>query len=128
VEEDIRGHVSPERISGRLRLEGQPYASPKAIRRFAHSRHFESYLYRKGLNRRWRGYGHARQERFAGRACIWRSTRASCHNAGHRPDSGADQRPADGALGKTCPDRRASSATDKSAGGWTHSARIAAGE
>ena len=48
VEADIRGHVSPERISGRLRLEGKPYASPKAIRKFAHMRHFESYLYRKG--------------------------------------------------------------------------------
>jgi IS30 family transposase len=70
VEADIRGHISPERISGRLRLEGQPYASPKAIRRFAHSRHFESYLYRKGLNRRWRGWGKARQERFAGRIFV----------------------------------------------------------
>ena len=41
VEADIRGHVSPERISGRLRLEGKPYASPKAIRKFAHMRHFK---------------------------------------------------------------------------------------
>lgn len=70
IETDIRGHISPERISGRLRLEGHPYASPKAIRRFAHSRHFESYLYRKGLNRRRRGWGKARQERFAGRIFV----------------------------------------------------------
>lgn len=70
VEADIRGHVSPERISGRLRLEGKPYASPKAIRKFAHMRHFESYLYRKGYHRRWRGFGHASRERFAGRIFV----------------------------------------------------------
>lgn len=48
VEEKIRARWSPERISGHLRRTCRPYASPKAIRRFATSRRLESYLYRRG--------------------------------------------------------------------------------
>ncbi len=70
VEADIRGHISPERIAGRLRLEGRPCASAKAIRKFAHARHFESFLYRKGLARRWRGWGHATDERLYDRIFV----------------------------------------------------------
>ncbi len=44
VEFDIRGHISPERISGRLRLEHRPYASPKTIRKFICARQLQRYL------------------------------------------------------------------------------------
>ena len=49
VEVKLRLRWSPERIAGRLRREyPYAYASPKAIRKFAHSRGLESYLYRRG--------------------------------------------------------------------------------
>ena len=48
VEERLRVRWSPERISGYLEKHGKPYASPKAIRKFAYSRGLESYLYRRG--------------------------------------------------------------------------------
>jgi IS30 family transposase len=48
VEEKLRAHWSPERIAGYLRRTHRPYASPKAIRKFARSRRLESYLYRRG--------------------------------------------------------------------------------
>ena len=48
VEEKLRKRWSPERISGFLEKHRHPYASPKAIRKFACSRGLESYLYRRG--------------------------------------------------------------------------------
>ena len=48
VGEKLRARWSPERISGYLKKQSKPYASPKAIRKFAHSRGLESYLYRRG--------------------------------------------------------------------------------
>jgi IS30 family transposase len=48
VEEKLRKRWSPERISGYLEKHGHPYASPKAVRKFARSRGLESFLYRKG--------------------------------------------------------------------------------
>lgn len=48
VEEKLRTHWSPERIAGHLKRSHLSYASPKAIRKFAHSRTLESYLYRRG--------------------------------------------------------------------------------
>jgi len=48
VEKKLRKRWSPERISGYLKKEKKPYASPKAIRKFAFSRGLESYLYRRG--------------------------------------------------------------------------------
>lgn len=48
VEEKLSAHWSPERIAGHLAREQKPYASPKAIRRFACSRRLESHLYRRG--------------------------------------------------------------------------------
>jgi transposase, IS30 family len=48
VEGKLRAHWSPERISGWLEKRERPYASPKAIRKFARSRGLESYLYRRG--------------------------------------------------------------------------------
>lgn len=45
VEEHLRHHWSPERIAGYLKREQKPYASAKAIRKFARSRGLESYLY-----------------------------------------------------------------------------------
>lgn len=47
VEEKLRKRWSPERISGYLHKHQHPYASPKAIRKFAFSRGLESYLYRR---------------------------------------------------------------------------------
>lgn len=46
VEKEVREWVSPERIAGRLKLEGKPYASPKAIRKFAKTRCLEHLFYR----------------------------------------------------------------------------------
>ncbi len=48
VEQKLRKRWSPERISGFLLKHQQPYASAKAIRKFARSRGLESYLYRRG--------------------------------------------------------------------------------
>jgi IS30 family transposase len=48
VEEKLRLRWSPERISGYLKKRREPYASAKAIRKFACSRGLESYLYRRG--------------------------------------------------------------------------------
>lgn len=48
IEEKLRKRWSPERISGFLLKHQHPYASPKAIRKFARSRGLESYLYRRG--------------------------------------------------------------------------------
>lgn len=48
VEEKLRKRWSPERISGYLEKHGKPYASAKAVRKFAFSRGLESYLYRRG--------------------------------------------------------------------------------
>jgi IS30 family transposase len=48
VDEKLRARWSPERISGYLKKRQQPYASPKAIRKFARSRGLESFLYRRG--------------------------------------------------------------------------------
>jgi len=48
VEEKLRKRWSPERISGYLEKHQHPYASPKAIRKFAFSRGLESFLYRRG--------------------------------------------------------------------------------
>ena len=48
VEEKLRVRWSPERIAGYLRKHQKPYASPKAIRKFASSRGLESCLYRRG--------------------------------------------------------------------------------
>jgi IS30 family transposase len=48
VEEKLRKRWSPGRISGYLKKNGHPHASRKAIRKFAHSRRLDSYLYRRG--------------------------------------------------------------------------------
>ena len=55
VEKELRRFVSPERISGRLEKQYNKYASAKAIRKFAHDRGLESFLYRKGKTRKY-GY------------------------------------------------------------------------
>lgn len=55
VEEKLRKRWSPERIAGYLKKDRKPYASPKAIRKFAHSRGLESYLYRRGKTKPARG-------------------------------------------------------------------------
>jgi len=48
VEKRLRTYWSPERISGRLKKQYGSCVSAKAIRKFAHRRGLESFLYRKG--------------------------------------------------------------------------------
>lgn len=52
IEEKLRLYWSPERIAGYLKKNHKPLASAKAIRKFAHSRCLESFLYRKGRDHR----------------------------------------------------------------------------
>lgn len=52
TEKALRRFVSPERISGRLKREYDKSVSAKAIRKFAHARGLESFLYRKGKTKK----------------------------------------------------------------------------
>jgi len=54
VEKDLRAKISPERISGGLRLEGK-IVSPKAIYKFVESRNLEMFLCFKGKERKANG-------------------------------------------------------------------------